>query len=337
MAMFIELATCLRIRYAFAISSTCTFDWFSYLHFDQFVIASKSPKPDVLVFNYSKHSSTPPDFVCRPQHRLLGHSEGGYGLSWSPLSQGFLASASSDGGVCVWDTKEGALEVNALHKFANVHAKGAEDVDWSHHQSSVLASVGGDGRMLVWDLRSAEPTSPRSEVQAHKEDANCVSFNPLNEFVLATGASDGTVKLWDLRNLSASTHDLLGHQAGVYQLSWAPFEEAILASSGEDRRVYIWDTRRIGQEQSAEDAEDGPPELLFVHGGHTAKVFDFSWNANYPWCVSSVAEDNVLQVWQVAQSIYSDEDDEEGEEVRDEDLEGDDEEEEDKRRKRQKL
>jgi hypothetical protein len=29
---------------------------------------------------------------------------------------------------------------------------------------------------------------------------------------------------------------------------------------------------------------DGPPELLFVHGGHTAKVSDFSWNPNDPWC-----------------------------------------------------
>ena len=28
---------------------------------------------------------------------------------------------------------------------------------------------------------------------------------------------------------------------------------------------------KIGEEQSPEDAEDGPPELLFIHGGHTAK------------------------------------------------------------------
>jgi hypothetical protein len=27
-----------------------------------------------------------------------------------------------------------------------------------------------------------------------------------------------------------------------------------------------------GEEQTAEDAEDGPPELLFIHGGHTAKI-----------------------------------------------------------------
>ena len=48
--------------------------------------------------------------------------------------------------------------------------------------------------------------------------------------------------------------------------------------------------------QTPEDAEDGPPELLFIHGGHTAKISDFAWNGNDEWVVASVAEDNILQV-----------------------------------------
>lgn len=68
---------------------------------------------------------------------------------------------------------------------------------------------------------------------------------------------------------------------------------------------------RIGDEQTPEDAEDGPPEILFVHGGHTSKVSDFSWNANDDWVMASVAEDNILQIWQMAENIYHDE--EEGE------------------------
>ena len=70
------------------------------------------------------------------------------------------------------------------------------------------------------------------------------------------------------------------------QLSWSPHNEAILASSATDRRVHVWDLSRIGQELSEEDSRDGVPELLFVHGGHTAKVSDFSWNPNDPWCVT---------------------------------------------------
>lgn len=65
---------------------------------------------------------------------------------------------------------------------------------------------------------------------------------------------------------------------------------------------------RIGEEQTPEDAEDGPPELLFIHGGHTSKISDFSWNKSEDFLIASVAEDNILQIWQMAENIYHDED-----------------------------
>lgn len=58
---------------------------------------------------------------------------------------------------------------------------------------------------------------------------------------------------------------------------------------------------------SDEDLKDGPAEMLFMHGGHTAKITDLSWNPNERIMVASVAEDNILQVWQIAREIYFDE------------------------------
>ncbi len=104
----------------------------------------------------------------------------------------------------------------------------------------------------------------------------------------------------------------------VFGVQWSPFNESVLGTSGSDRRLNIWDLSKIGAEQSAEDAEDGPPELLvpsyslrpdrfqFVHGGHTAKISEFSWNSNEPWVMASVAEDNIIQIWQMAENIYND-------------------------------
>ena len=57
-------------------------------------------------------------------------------------------------------------------------------------------------------------------------------------------------------------HSFESHTEEVFQVSWNPSNETILASSGSDRRVMVWDVSRIGEEQSAEDAKDGPPELL---------------------------------------------------------------------------
>jgi histone-binding protein RBBP4 len=110
-------------------------------------------------------------------------------------------------------------------------------------------------------------------------------------------------------HLISRVHTLSGHNDQVYSLEWAPHNESILGSCSADRRVAIWDLSRIGAEQSEEDAEDGPPELLFLHGGHTSKVSDFSWNAKDEWTVASVSEDNILQVWNMAEEIYAGEDD----------------------------
>ena len=144
--------------------------------------------------------------------------------------------------------------------------------------------------------------------EAHTAEVNCLAFNPTNPHLLVTGSADKTVALHDWRNLSQRLHVFESHTEEVYQVGWSPKNETILASCGADRRIHVWDLSRIGDEQSPDDAMDGPPELLFVHGGHTSKISDFSWNANDDWVVASVAEDNVLQIWQMAENIYDAED-----------------------------
>ena len=264
----------------------------------KFMVATKAPTSTVFVFDYSKHSSTPVDTVCRPQHRCLGHTAQGYGLSWSPLTTGRLLSGSDDATVCMWDVAEAGLEVQAL-QIKKGHTAVVEDVDWSHHHAHVFGSVGDDAQLLIWDARDSTAGPSKRVENAHQGDINCISFNPLNEFLLATGSTDTTVGLWDLRNMKQKLHTFEGHKGGIYQLDWAPFNETILASSSSDRRVHVWDVSRIGEEQSPEDAEDGPPELMFIHGGHTAKVSDFHWNRNEEFVAASVSEDNILQIWQM--------------------------------------
>ena len=46
-----------------------------------------------------------------------------------------------------------------------------------------------------------------------------------------------------------------------------------------------------------------------MHGGHTNRISDFSWNKNDPWVICSAAEDNLVQVWKVASTIVGKEPD----------------------------
>ena len=92
-------------------------------------MGTKSPSSSVLVFDYSKHGSTPTDNICKPQHRCLGHTAEGYGLAWNPHVEGQLLSGSDDATLCIWDLKEAKLEVNATQKRIG-HTDVVEDVDY---------------------------------------------------------------------------------------------------------------------------------------------------------------------------------------------------------------
>ncbi len=55
-----------------------------------------------------------------------------------------------------------------------------------------------------------------------------------------------------------------GHTSDVMKVEWEPNDTTLFASCSSDRRVKVWDISKIGQEQKAEDAIDGPPELLVI-------------------------------------------------------------------------
>ena len=288
-----------------------------YMPQNPYLIATKSPSADVYVFDWSKHSSTPDaSGAFAPDMVLKGHTEEGYGLAWNPHEQGHLLSGSDDHLICAWDITQGTKsshEINAKDTYTG-HTSNVEDVQFHCYDRHVFGSVGDDGKLMLWDMRDNRQDKPKDSVDAHSKEINCLAFNPFSEHLIATGSADKTVALWDRRNLKQKLHSFTGHTEEVYQVQWSPHDETVLSSASTDRRMNVWDISKIGEEQSPEDAEDGPPELLFIHGGHTAKVTDFGWSPNEQWVVASVAEDNILQVWQMAENIIMDGDEgEEGE------------------------
>lgn len=302
-----------------------------YMPGNHFIVASRGPNPEVYIFDLSKHPSFPERHsVFAPQAVCIGHTEEGYAMQWNPHRNGMLLTGSNDTKVMLWDVQtiaanssktQPGTQIKAVTTFQG-HSSTVEDVDWHSKDPHMFGSVGDDRIIQIWDDRQPNTTTTNPTHtfrEAHDGDINSIAFSPFEEFLFATGSGDKTVKLWDLRNTSKSLGTLCSHSDQVYKVEWAPFDKSILASCSDDRRIAVWDLSRIGMEQSPEDAEDGPPELLFLHGGHTSKVSDFSWNPHEPWTIASVSEDNVLQVWNMAEEIYKKEEDEEGEQEGDED------------------
>ena len=279
------------------------------------VVATKGTMPEVYVFDTARHPAAPaaPDAAFCPELRLTGHAADGYALDWSPAARGWLASGGNDSVVCLWDVEAGLGSGRAELAAAGTargHTDIVEDVAWHRTDGNVFGSVGDDGRILLWDRRDLRgPTGgPRAGAHGGKE-VNAICFSPFNAHLFATGGSDTMVMLWDARDLSAPLNVFMHHTGEVYQVAWSRHSETILASSATDKRVLVWDLSLIGDEQSADEANDGPPELLFSHSGHTGRIAEFSWSQEDPWLIGSVADDNIIQLWQMSRTIYSGEDD----------------------------
>lgn len=245
------------------------------------IIATMCTDGRVMIWDRSKHPSLPTGNV-NPQLELLGHTREGFGLSWSPHTAGHLATGSEDKTVRLW---YGLISSPACRCFlANVfrdlttYTKGNKALkpvrtythhssivnDVQHHplHSSLIGTVSDDITLQIIDIREPEVSRAAACAEGQHRDAiNAIAFNPAAETVLATGSADKTVGLWDLRNLKSKLHSLECHNESVTSLSWHPFEEAVLASASYDRKIMFWDLSRAGEEQTPEDAQDGPPEL----------------------------------------------------------------------------
>ncbi|KAI8332014.1 histone-binding protein RBBP4 [Chlamydoabsidia padenii] len=268
-----------------------------YQPFNPNIIATKTRDGPVLVFDLSSPLST-----SAPLLKLTGHSKEGYGLTWNPHKgkSNHILSAGFDHLICHWDIgmiPEGEDKALTPYQRYEGHTDCVEDVSWNATNDSVFASVADDMNLMIWDTRTG--TSPTQRVQAHKAEINTVAFHPHQEWMIATGSSDKTIGLFDIRKLGTKLHSFDMHDGDIHQVAWSPHDEPIIASAATDRKIMIWDLRRIGEEQTPEDAEDGPPELMFVHNGHTSRISEFDWNPLEPWMIASAAEDNIIQVWQV--------------------------------------
>jgi histone-binding protein RBBP4 len=228
------------------------------------IIATHCEDGRVLIFDRTKHPLQPKnDSSIKCEAELVGHEDQGFGLAWSPLETGHLVTGTQDTTVRTWDLKSGfskdtkTVSPTATYKY---HSATVNDVQY-HPSYPLIGTASDDLTWTVIDTRVSSQKPPTFRKQAHDDAVNCIAFHPEFECLFVTGSSDKTISMWDLRNTNQKLHSFQGSNGAISSLQWQPQDVCILASSSDDRRIRYWDISKTGEEQTPEEAEDGPSEL----------------------------------------------------------------------------
>lgn len=248
---------------------------------------------------------------CEPIYEFKGLDSTAE-LTWNPQKEAYLLSGFKKDQIAIWDVRQqnGRRNSNSVRKALKPiskfsgHPEAVTDVAWHQLHPTIFGSGGSEGELCIWDMRSTDTNRPSHKVAAHKFSINAVEFNPFSEYLLASSSKDRSIALWDLRNLKIKLHSLRVREDVYRRIRWSPHHANLLGACNSDRRIYLFDLDRIFEEQTPDDADDGPSTLLFSHNGHTSPIYDLSWNPNDELMIASVSEDNIVQVWQVVSGTF---------------------------------
>ncbi len=155
-----------------------------------------------------------------------------------------VAAGSRDGGVRVWDLRDGQLqhELHLPNSFAT-------SIDFSPTQPQLLAIAGGTpGKLLqLWDLASGDVRVVPIE---HTDRITSVVFSPDGKRLL-TASLDNTAVVWDLAEQRAA-HVLRGHSWWVWTAQYSRDGRQIV-TAGQDGTVRIWDASSGEQRQNSKN------------------------------------------------------------------------------------
>lgn len=257
------------------------------------------------------------------------NTENDYCLSWNKYTKGHLLTSLENNKMALRDVNnisgDNGDSAGLILELSG-HSDAINDVSWHSTDANLLASVSDDECMLLFDVRTPKE-AVASYYSAGSQGINSIAFSPFTGNLIALGGANSNINLVDLRMLTKASqdaqkneqkrgllHTMMGHGDAITCMEFSPHLDGILASGSQDRRVIIWDPKKIGEEQVQEDAEDGSPEIFMMHAGHTGAITDLSWCPFSEWTLATLADDNIVHLWQVSKTLTS------GERATEEDL-----------------
>lgn len=246
----------------------------------------------------------------KPIFSFRGHRQEGYGLDWSPVNTGYLASGDRINNIHIWKPLE-AYSWHVDQIPLTGHTDSVEDIQWSPTEGNILATCSVDKSIRIWDTRAPHSKACVLTLQdAHDADVNVISWNKNETVFLLSGGDDGVIKTWDLRSFAkgpkkpSAIATFKHHTAPITSIEWHATDSTVFAASSDDNQITLWDlaverddeedhtavslSNERDNEQDIEQVKQLPPQLLFVHQG-ADEVKELHWHKQMPGLVIATA------------------------------------------------
>uniref|UniRef100_T1JH49 Anaphase-promoting complex subunit 4-like WD40 domain-containing protein n=1 Tax=Strigamia maritima TaxID=126957 RepID=T1JH49_STRMM len=200
----------------------------------------------------------------------LGHTDAVLDLSWNKTIRNFLASASADNTVALWDMAEGTV-VRSINQFtdkvqtlewhpaeAQTLLAGSYDntaklfdcriedqtkkiwtldgeverVLWDHHNPFYFYASTDKGFVYAVDVRATDPVWT---ISAHSMACTGLTLSSKSAGCLMTASTDKTVKVWDIRTAPIFVSEKSMNMGELYCLQASPDSAFTICCGGDNR------------------------------------------------------------------------------------------------------
>ncbi|KAF7364231.1 hypothetical protein MSAN_01082700 [Mycena sanguinolenta] len=160
---------------------------------------------------------------------LIGHN-GAVNCVCFSRDGAYIASASEDTTICMWDAKTG----NALMEPIQGHTGSVRSVAFSPG-GNYLVSGSDDRTIKVWDAKTGKAVM--DPIVGHARQVLSVVFSPDGSYI-ASGSADNTIRVWDAKT-AKTVRIISGHTGSVNSVAFSP-DGIHLASGSADKKTCIW-------------------------------------------------------------------------------------------------
>ncbi|KAI5820585.1 hypothetical protein BZA77DRAFT_301126 [Pyronema omphalodes] len=154
-------------------------------------------------------------------------------VKWgSKFNRNIIATAGTNGTICLYDVKEGRLDRTLKEHQRQVHR-----LVFNEQSGNYLLSASQDGTIKLWD-----PRDKKGSVTFYgKADAvRDIQFNNLDAVTFVAAFDNGAIQTWDIRNPHMYSKKINAHNGPVLAVNWHP-DGKHCASGGRDKTVKVWD------------------------------------------------------------------------------------------------